>query len=261
MSTMKVVRGKRVRITKVDRCGMPLAGPKNVLVTKGFVTVSFTQVMKDATDLDQENADGEICVTDRTAPQIKWGQVEINLCEVDTELLGMMTGLPQVLDHDNDSVGFRITRDVQTDQGFAFELWSGTAGDDCDEPESDDILDADEPILEYGYWLAPAVVEATIGDIEVGASVSTFTVTGRAVAGPRWGKGPHNVVAIDSENTPGRLLAPMRKDQYVHVQRTSIAPPAISDGAVPLTVPTPFYGVDALESVPSGDTTPPGDDE
>lgn len=250
MSTMKVVRGKRVRVTKVDRCGMPIAGQQSILVTKGFVTVSFTQSMKDAEDLEQTNADGEICVADRTAPQVRWGNVEINLCDVDTELLGMMTGMPQVLDHANESVGFRISRDIQVDQGFAFELWSGTAGDDCDEPEDDDVLSATAPVVEFGYWLAPAVLEATIGDIEIGASVSTFTVSGRAVAGPRWGKGPYNVVATDEENTPGRLLSPMKRDQYIHVQRTSIAPPAVTTGAEALALPTPYYGPLAVESAP-----------
>lgn len=254
--SMKVVRGKRIRVTKVDRCGMPIPGPKNVIVTKGFVTVTFTQQMKDAEDLEQTNADGEICVADRTAPQIKWGNVEINLCDVDSELLGLMTGMPQVLDHANDSVGFRVARDMQVDEGFAIELWSGTAGDDCDEPDDDNVLTAGASVAEYGYFLAPAVVEGTIGDIEIGASVSTFTVSGRAVSAPRWGRGPFNVVPIDADNTPGRLLAPMRKNQFIHVQKTTIAPPAVTDGAAPLTLPTPFYGASAVESAPDPVPTP-----
>lgn len=242
MAGMKVVRGKRLRVTRVDRCGMPLAGPQSTLVTKGFVTVTYSQAMKDAEDLEQTNADGEICVADRTPPQIKWATVNITLCDVDPALLALMTGMPQVLDHDNDPVGFRINREIQTDQGFALELWSGTAGDDCQEPTDDSILEATEPVMDYGYWLAPAVVEGVIGDIEIGASVTTFTVSGRAVSAPRWGRGPYEVVAADEENTPGRLLAPIHAGDFIHVQRTSIAPPEVTDGASELTVPTPYYG-------------------
>lgn len=238
---MKVVRGKRLRVTKVDRCGMPIAGPANMLVTKGFITVTFSQNMKDAEDLEQTNADGEICVADRTPPQIKWATLEINLCDVDPELLSMMTGMPQVLDYANESTGFRINREIQVDQGFALELWSGTAGDDCEEPTSDDILTAEEPSLAFGYWLAPAVVEGVIGDIEIGANVTTFTVSGRAVSGPRWGRGPYEVVAVDAANTPGRLLSPMKKGDFVHVERTTIAPPAVTQGATALTLPTGGY--------------------
>jgi len=254
---MKVVRGKRIRVTKVDRCGMPIAGPGSTLVTKGFVTVNIKQEMKDAEELEQTNADGEICVADRTAPQVKAGSVEIQLCDVDTELLNLVTGMPMVLDHANDPVGFRVAREMDVDQGFALELWTGTAGDDCETPTTDDILTAKEPVFEYGYFLVPAVTEATIGDIEVGASVSTFTVTGRAVSAPRWGRGPYNVVATDAKNTPGRLLAPIEKDQYIHVQRTSIAPPAVTDGAVALTLPTPFYGAEAAATAPTAPAVEP----
>lgn len=242
MAGMKVVRGKRLRVTRVDRCGMPLAGPQSTLVTKGFVTVTYSQAMKDAEDLEQTNADGEICVADRTPPQIKWATVNITLCDVDPALLALMTGMPQVLDYANDPVGFRINREIQTDQGFALELWSGTAGDDCQEPTSDDILTAEEPVMDYGYWLAPAVVEGVIGDIEIGASVSTFTVSGRAVSAPRWGRGPYEVVGADAANTPGRLLAPIHAGDFIHVQRTSISPPEVTDGPAELTLPTPYYG-------------------
>lgn len=249
MAKMKVVRGKKIRVTRVDRCGMPLAGPGNQLVTEGFVTVNFTQQMKDAEDLEQANANGDVCVSDRTTPQVKWGNVDISLCDVDTELLGMMTGMPQVLDHNQDSVGFRISDSVQVDGGFALELWTGTAGDGCDEPDNDDIFSAVNPIQEYGYWLAPAVVEGVIGDVEVGASVSTFNVTGRAVAGPRWGRGPYNVVGIDDDNTAGRLLQPMGRGQFVHVQKTTIGPPESTSGAAELTVPMPYYGAEGVDSV------------
>lgn len=238
---MKVVRGKRMRVTRVDRCGMPLAGPKAQLITKGFVSINYSQEMKDAEDMEQTNADGEICVSDRTAPQIKWANIEAELCDVDVELLSIMTGLPQVLDWQNRPTGFRINDQVPVDEGFALELWSGTAGDDCDEPEDDSILTATTPTLEYGYWLAPAVIEGVIGDIEIGASAATFTVTGRAVSAPRWGRGPYDVVANGAGNEPGRLLVPIRNKEFIHVEKTTIAPPPVSNGSLPLTLPTPYY--------------------
>lgn len=256
MAGYKVVRGKRLRGTRVDRCGMPLAGPKATLVTKGFISINYSFEMKDAEDYEQTNADGENCVTDRSAPQIKWANVEASLCDVDVELLSMMTGLPQVLDYANKPAGFRINDTVQVDQGFALELWSGTAGDDCDEPTNDDILTANDFIAEYGYWLAPAVVEGVIGDIEIGASVATFTVTGRAVSAPRWGRGPYNVVPVDAANTAGRLLTPLKKREFVHAQRTTIAPPEVTDGAVPLTLPTPYYVAATPPVEPDPEPTP-----
>ena len=239
---MKVVRGKRLRATRVDRCGMPLAGEQGTLVTSGFVSATYAPEMESAEDLTLKNADGKNCVVDRTAPELKWMNVTAVLCEVDVELLAMMTGMPQVLDYADRPNGFRFTKDVLVDEGFALEIWSGTAGDDCEVPTDDTILERSAPTLEYGYWLAPAVVEATLGDIEIAASVATFTLTGRAVAGPRWGRGPYDVVAQDAQNTAGRLLTPLTKDDFVHVDEVTVAPPAVTEGAVELTLPTPYFG-------------------
>lgn len=239
---MKVVRGKRLRATRVDRCGMPLAGERSSLVTSGFVSVRYTPNMEEGEDLTLKNADGRNCVVDRTAPELKWMDIEGVLCEVDVELLAMMTGMPQVLDYAERPNGFRFTKDVNVDEGFALEVWSGTAGDDCEVPEDDSILESTGSTLSYGYWLAPAVVEATLGEIEIAASVATFTITGRAVSAPRWGRGPYDVIQQDAQNTAGRLLEPILKDEFVHVEMTNIAPPEETSGAVELELPTPYYG-------------------
>lgn len=239
---MKVVRGKRLRATKVDRCGLPLAGEGSSLVTSGFVSVTYTPNMEEGEDLTQKNADGKNCVVDRTEPDMKWVDVSAVLCEVDVELLAMMTNLPQVLDYADRPTGFRMSKNVDLATGVALEVWSGTAGDECDTPLDDSILDLDEPLANYGYWLAPAIVEGTIGEIEIAASVATFTLTGRAVSGPRWGRGPYEVVATDAQNTAGRLLTPLTKDDFVHVDEVTIAPPAVTEGAVELTLPTPYFG-------------------
>lgn len=239
---MKVVRGKRLRATRVDRCGMPLPGEASSLVTSGFVSVNYTPNMREGEDLTQQNADGKNCVVDRTDPEMNWVDVSATLCEVDVELLSMMTNLPQVLDYADRPTGFRMSKNIDLATGVALEVWSGTAGDDCERIElSDDLFDLEEPISNYGYWLAPAIVEGTIGEIEIAASVATFTLTGRAVAGPRWGRGPYEVMAVDASNTPGRLLTPITKDDFVHVDEVTIAPPAETNGAVALEVPTPYY--------------------
>lgn len=237
---MKVVRGKVARATKVDRCGKPLAGEKAMIVTDGFVRVRYTPNMEDGEDKVIKNANGDPCVVDRTAPSYKWWDIEAEFCEVDPELFGMATGQQQVLDYAQKAKGLRFSKKVPVDDGIALEVWSGTAGDDCDEPLDDSMLES-EPIFSYGYWLAPAIVEGVISEIEISADAATFTLTGRAVSGPRWGRGPYEVVAEDADNTPGRLLDPIHKDDFIHVEEVTIAPPALTSGASALVLPTPYY--------------------
>lgn len=249
-----VVRGKRLRVTRVGACGLPIAGEGSSIITDGFVTVSLTRSMRDAEEIEQTNADGQICVADRTAPELKWYEFSAEFCAVDPELLSFFTDDPVVLDYAQQPVGFRSTKRVKVDEGAAVELWTGVGADDCeDTPEDDSALEAGANATRYGYFLLPWVKEATMGDFEVGASAMTFTVSGITGVGPKWGRGPYDVVPLDAVNTPGRLLTPIGKDQHLHFQSTTIAPPAVTDGAVALTLPMPYFGVDAVDSV----STPP----
>lgn len=235
-----VVKGKRMRATRVGHCGLPIAGEASTIVTKGFITVAMTKVTKDAEDLEATNAEGEVCVADRTPPELKWWEVTITMCDVDPELLSFFTDDPVVLDYLDRPVGFRSAKGVKVTGGAAVETWTGTGGSDCDIPTDDSALAGGASAESYGYFLTPWIKEATIGDIEIGASVMNLTLTG--ITGPptRWGRGPYDVVAEDAANTPGRLLTPMGRE-HLHVQRTTIAPPAITDGAEALVLPDPYF--------------------
>ncbi len=241
ISDFGVVKGRRLRATRVGYCGLPQAGTQSTLVTKGFVTTKFAKVNKDAEDLEQADAEGEVCVADRTAPMLKWFNVEVVLCKVDIALLSFFTDDPVVLDYANRPVGFRAAKRVKITGGGALEVWAGTGGGDCVMPEDDSALTGAALAEPSVYFVAPFLKEGTIGDIEIGASVMNLTLSGITGAAPMWGKGPYDVVAQDAANTPGRLLTPFGLEDHLHMERTTIAPPALTDGPVALTLPTPYY--------------------
>lgn len=260
MSTFPVVRGTRLRATKIDRCGLPKAGARNRVVTKGFVTAKITKVMRDAQDLEQTNADGEVCVSDRTVATRKWYTPAIELCNVDTELITLFNGWQQVLDYDDLPIGFRDQTETEEDLGVMLEIWTGgRADDDCPTPTDDSIFSVASTGLKYGYFLFGGI-EWQLGDIDVGASVSTFTLTGRTIPTPRWGRGPYNVAATDSSGTPGRLLVPVGQDEQLTVFRTPVTPPDVTNGAVALAVETIFVDPDFYfggpANAPSADVAP-----
>jgi hypothetical protein len=253
VATFAVVKGKRLRATLVDACGMPLAGPRSRLVTSGFVTVKASPVMRDADDIEQTNAEGRVCVADRTPPERKWWSLAIELCGVDTDFFNMLLDWEVVTSWDGKAIGFSDQKEVPDTTGVAIELWSGVGSDDaCDVPTSDDILVGAGGVqnLPYGYMLWPVLKEAQVGDTEIGAKASTFTLTGITAAGTRWGRGPYNVMATDSDNTPGRLLTAIKAGQHYRSFKTTIAPPEPTDGACPLILPTPYYGELAAETAP-----------
>lgn len=263
MSEFGVVRGLRLRATKVNSCGLPIAGPGNRLVTKGFITAQLDPEMKAAEDLEQQNAAGEVCVAERTPPERKWHNIQLELCKVNTELISLLNGWPQILDPDDIPIGFRDQAKVDGDYGVALEIWTGGKDDDdCAIPTNDSIFSAPTSGRKYGYLLF-AGKEFTLGAINIGSSVSTFTLNGISLPMSNWGRGPYNVAAIDTAGTPGRLLEPMDEESHLAFFRTPVPPPALTNGAVPLNIlqkfaaPNYYFGGPANE--PEADVAPDQD--
>ncbi|AHK11968.1 major tail subunit [Mycobacterium phage Hosp] len=256
MPGIQPVKGTRLRATKIDACGRPIAGPRNRIVTSGYVSATLTAVMKEAVDLTQDNAEGKECFTDRTPPQRRWYTPAIELCNVNTGLVSMFTGWETLLDLGATPapIGFRDQKDVETEYGIAIELWTaGRMDDDCDEPPTtDEYLAAPGSGRSYGYFLFGAT-EWIPGDLSIGATVSTFTLTGRTIAMPAWGQGPYNV-APAADGTARRLINPTTKKEHLTAFRTPIAPPEVTPGTEPVALATStiFTGENYYYGGPAG---------
>lgn len=226
-----VVRGKRVRVTRLDECGNPYSDPCGFMVTKGFVSVAFTAEMEDEEEIQVKNANGEICVLDTTCSSLKYYTLEIEFCDVDPDLFSLMGGLDTVLDWNGDTVGFQVGEGVACEEGFALELWSGIPGE-CT-PEG----------VSYGYFLVPWLVNGVLGDFTIENDASTFSMSARSKKGHGWGVGPYDVVIHEDAVTagtpgaPGPLLLPLPTSKHLHMQTTTVAPPEPVCGCQALTIP------------------------
>lgn len=255
MAVFPIVKGTVLRATKVNNCGLPVEGPSNRVVTPGWVSLAISPEYQEAEELEQRNAEGRVCVSERTPPERKYYNLELTLCQVNTCLISLFNSWQQELDWEGNPVGFRDQREVESDFGVALELWAGgKAGSDCPLPTDDDIFASAGSGKNYGYVLTWGT-EFTLGDIEIAASVATFTLTGISFPAPQWGRGPYNVVATDAMNTPGRLLTPIGKDQQLNIQRTPVAPPEETPGneCCPLDITSTFTDPDFYFGGPAGE--------
>jgi hypothetical protein len=212
-----VVRGKRMRVTRLDDCGNPPPPLDEgaLVVTKGFITVSLSSDVEDGTDITQMNADGELCVVDKSRDQFKRWNLEAEFCDVDPALLSLVSNVNVETDWDDDIVGVRSYQGSPTG-AFALELWTGVPGTDCLPGEPS----------QYGYLLLPFVVPGVLGDITVENGASTFSIGGFTRGSGGWGVGPYDVVPIDGSNTPGPLGTPMAATEHHLMRLTTIEPPA-----------------------------------
>jgi hypothetical protein len=224
---LKPFRGKVMRITKLNACGGFTAAAASVVTTKGFVSVAQTANYRDPDEYEVVNANGDLCMNERSDQQLKWLDLVITLCEVDVEALNLMTGSPLVLDEATptpNNVGFR-TREGTTAH-FALELWTDLAGAAC-------VGGAQK----YGYMLLPWVRSGTLGDVTIENAAASFTINARTSAGSQWGVGPYNIRNTVGETpAPAKLLTAIQATDHRHMQVVDIAPPTPACGATALVV-------------------------
>lgn len=220
-------RGKMMRLTLLDSCGEPVEGPASTLVSKSFVSVTATPNYVEAEEISQVDANGDVCIEDRSDPALRWIDLSIIVCVTDPQMINLITGDPVVVDDalTPNTVGFRINAALTGTANFALEIWSGITGQGC----------TAAGFTNYGYWLYPWVKDAQWGEWvhQNGALVLTFTA--RAVNDSPWGVGPYNIRRdAVTPATLEPLLTPIDDDDFVHFEVTSAPLPTPACGAVAL---------------------------
>lgn len=222
---LKPIRGKVMRLTRLDACGAPVHGPKATVTSKGFVSVEITMEVEDGTEYQLKGADDTFIVNDRGRPQIKWANVTINMGNVDPDVYNIATGSPLVMNDATipEAVGFRVREAVYGD--FALEVWTDLSGQACA-----------AGVPAYGYLLLPWVKDGIVGDFTVQNELITFPIAqARTSAGSGWGVGPYNVDnRVNAPVGPSPLLTAMQATDHLDFHMTTLAPPAATCGAVTL---------------------------
>ena len=223
-----LIRGRALRVTRLDGCGSPVPGPNSVVVTKGFISVALTPNTEEGEEISVTNASGDICVSDTPAPKLTGYGVEISLCGVDPDLVSLLTGQDVVLDAAGEAVGFRMNSKVNLDDsGFSIELWSGVPTAVCEPGQGQS----------YGYLLVPFLKGGVLGDLTVENGPVNFNITGaQSKDGSNWGVGPFPVVT-DEAGDESTLLEPIDTSDHLHLQLTRMAPPLEECGGQELGSP------------------------
>ncbi len=221
---LKPIKGKVMRVVKLDACGTVVTGAKALVVSDGFVSIEQRLNYEDPDEYTVKNANGALCLNERSQPALKWIDLTMNFCAVDPEMVNIMTGSPLVLNDEAipESVGFRTTEGVSGE--FGLEVWTDLGGQTC-------VAGAKQ----YGYFLLPWVTEATVGDITIENGPMSFSLTGRTKAGSAWGTGPFYMRKLTGGVTSAKLATTIGALDHRHIQMTTLAPPTSVCGAQTLT--------------------------
>jgi hypothetical protein len=222
-------QGRRLRVTKLNNCGVPDDEDTCArVVSSGFVQVSASSDVVNGTNIEPLNANGDLCYQLRSPDIFTRHQLQIEFCEVDPTLFSMVVNANQVVDWNDDVVGFQTVQGAAT-SFYALEVWMGVPGVDCPEQTGDFAVDS------LGYVLFPLIVPGALGDFKIANDRINFTVSGFTRGNGNWGQGPYDVVAQDALNTPGPLIDALPSDVHAHLQYTTVPAPDAFCGCEPLS--------------------------
>ena len=213
------ILGKRIRVTKLDKCGrVPASATADAwLATDGFISVTLSSEVEEGTEIITRKADGSLCVNEKSSDSFKRFTLEMEFCGVNPSLLGMVSNAEPYVDAATEVAGITVAEGT-LEKAFSFELWTGLSGASCG-------AGADEA---SGYLLLPFVQAGVLGDIAVdGENAVTFSITGAYTKGGNgWGVGPYDVV-LDNASTPvaGKLPTALDPLDHLLLTDTGVAPP------------------------------------
>lgn len=223
----------RIRATQLNSCGQPVTGCSTV-VSDGIISVEMTKEYEDREEFFVKNGDGVFCVRETNPPILKWINLVITLCNVDPDLVAIMTSEQRVYDNADtpNATGYSTDEGSAANANFALEGWTrlSNTGVACTGG------------VEYGYSLWPWVVEGTVGDITFENGAANFVVNARTHANSLWGTGPYFVDLSDATATLNQniaLLTPIRSTEHNRMFITRKAPPTATCGCTTLSSLTP----------------------
>jgi hypothetical protein len=215
---LKSLKGRVIRLTRLDNCGVPVVGACSSIVTEGFVTVEYSPEVEAGEEYLQKNAWGSLSISEKDADRNKWVNVSMTMCEVNPDVLDLVGGgnpLQDAVGTDTIGASFGVENNLAA---FALEVWTKQAGTSCT---------GGNP--EWGYFLVPYIINGSIdGSITIENGTMTLGLKGEGQAAVAdWGVNPYgDNPLLDTGGMPtGDLWA------YV---LTTVQPPAATVGCVAL---------------------------
>jgi hypothetical protein len=204
------------------------------VVSDGIISIELTKEYEEREEFFVKNGDGTYCVQETNAPILKWVNLVVTLCNVDPELVNIMSAEPLVYDDAAvpNATGYSTAVGSAANANFALEAWTRITGSGI----------ACTGGQEYGYFLWPWVIEGTVGDLTLENGVANFVLNARTRVNSPWGTGPYMVDYSDNpagSTTQIPLLTPIASNQHERKFLTRLAPPTAACGCNTLSDLTP----------------------
>lgn len=218
MATKKLasIKGRRMRLTRLDACGVPVVGSCSSLVTDGFIQIDIEEEVEEGEEISQKNAWGDYCIQEKDPDITKWVNVSVNMCQVDPDALDIiaLNAVPVVAG--SDTVGATFGRTLAS-AAFGIEVWTKAAGQDA----------CVGGTTEWGYVVVPFVKNGRLsGGLSIANAALTVPLQGQGFPAPAdWGITPY-------DDNPLLRTGGFPTGDMWGIVRTTVQPPAVTAGCV-----------------------------
>lgn len=215
---LKSIKGKAVRITRLDDCGNVVEGSCSSLVSECFVSVTLSPEVEAGDEFLVKNAWGDFCINDKDSDRFKWVNATINFAEINPDALDIISNATPVIDG-SDTIGATFGT-TANESAFALEVWTKRTGVDCAPGDP-----------EWGYFVVPFIKNGRIdGDVTIENGALTMTVLGQGFAAPAtWDVTPY-------DDNP--FIEPFPAGELFGMVITDIQPPTDTNGCVAIVIPS-----------------------
>lgn len=182
MTIYKPIKGRVLRVVRLDSCGNALtgtAGLKGMVVSDGFIKADFTPNFDAGVEFIQKNAQGDLCVNEKDPDRLKRMDVKISMCSIDPAIVELMTG-SRVISTGTDATGVAFNSDPST-SNFSLEIWSSLAGSTGCAPG------AGAPT--YFMWTIPWLQNMKVNVVTIDNTPITIELEGNSKANQNYGAG------------------------------------------------------------------------
>lgn len=212
---LKSIKGRVVRITRLNECGAVVVGSCSTVVSSCFVSVTLSPEIEAGDEYLLKSAWGDLCVNDKDPDKIKWLNVSIDFAEINPDILDIIANMNPIISAP-DTIGSTLGQNTNSD-AFALEVWTKRTGATCN---------AATP--EWGYFVVPYVRNGRLdGDITIENGTLTTSVIGQAFGAPAtWGLDPYGGNPLGATFPVG---------DYMGMSVTTVQPPADTNGCVPFS--------------------------
>lgn len=174
------VYASRLRVTRLHDSGNLDAGDDNMIVSDGLVSIGTTPNVQAGEEFTQRNGAGGICVYVTEQDTIVRYDLALSLCQLDSELLEMLTG-GRVLTVGGVTVGFAVPSLDAVAPLVCVEAWSEARVGSSQATEAGAAL--------YWHFVWPSV-QWTLGAFTLERGILTVPLTGKATENAGMGTGP-----------------------------------------------------------------------